>query len=39
MSHKSSPVAMGVVMGGLVVVFVVITKWRFMRDYELITMP
>ncbi len=39
MSYKGSPVAMGVVMGGLVVVFVLITKWRFLGDRQFIAMP
>jgi hypothetical protein len=38
-SYKGSPVAMGAVMGILVLVFVLITKWRFMGDYQFIAMP
>ena len=36
---KGNPVAMGVVMGLAVVIFVLITKWRFMGDYQFIAMP
>ena len=39
MSYKGSPLAMGVVMGLLVAVFVLITKWRFMGDRQFIAMP
>lgn len=37
--YKGNPVAMGAVMGIVVVLFVLITKWRFMGDYQFIAMP
>ena len=39
LNFKGNPVAMGVVMGAIVVVFVLITKWRFLGDYPFIAMP
>ena len=39
LSYKGSPGAMGVVMGVLVLVFVLITKWRFMGDHQFIALP
>ena len=36
---KENPVAMGAVMGIAVVIFVLITKWRFLGEYQFIAMP
>ncbi len=36
---KGNPVAMGVVMGAVVVILVLMTKWRFLGDYQFIAMP
>ncbi len=36
---KGNPVAMGAVMGIVVVICVLITKWRFLGDYQFIAMP
>ncbi len=39
MYYKGNPVAMATVMGIIVVICVLITKWRFMGDYQFIAMP
>ena len=39
MEFKGNPVAMAAVMGIIVVICVLITKWRFMGDYQFIAMP
>ena len=36
---KGNPVVMGAVMGIAVVIFVLMTKWRFMGEYQFIAMP
>ncbi len=38
-SFKGNPVAMGLVMGIVVVILVLATKWRFLGDYHFIAMP
>lgn len=38
-NFKGSPVAMGLVMGIIVVILVLSTKWRFLGDYQFIAMP
>ena len=38
-SFKGNPVAMGLVMGIVVVILVLTTKWRFLGDYPFIAMP
>ncbi len=38
-SFKGNPVAMGLVMGIVVVVLVLSTKWRFLGGYHFIAMP
>ena len=37
--YKGSPVAMGVVMGVVAAVAVLMTKWRFLGDFQFIAMP
>ena len=36
---KGNPMAMGLVMGVIVVICVLMTKWRFWGDYQFIAMP
>ncbi len=36
---KGNPVAMGAVMGIVVLILVLITKWRFLGDFQFIAMP
>ena len=39
LNFKGNPVAMGLVMGIVVFIFVLITKWRFLGDHQFIAMP
>ena len=39
MQFKGNPVAMGAVMGIVVLILVLMTKWRFLGDFQFIAMP